>query len=129
MNDGDSAMLADFRRMLGQHGRDFVYTAAAQPDCATIRFLGRFRNAEVIWDATIMTLAHYHRSHGKQASHDRDSQFIEIDECAGVVRPIRIGLQLDHIDEPAIQKTIIVIRNYKRLHTGRHEFAYHTLQR
>ena len=36
---------------------------------------------------------------------------------------IRIGLQLERIDPQVILKTIIMVRKYRRLRTGRHEFS------
>ena len=129
MNDDESAELTRFRRTLEQQNREFIYTVPALDDCAQVRFLGRFDKRPVLWDATIMTLGHYHAKHGSQEIANRERQFIEIDDTAGDIRRIRIGLQLDHIDEPVILKTIIMVRNYKRLHTGRHEFAYRSLRR
>jgi len=35
----------------------------------------------------------------------------------------RVVLDIPRIDEPAILRTIIMIRNYKRLYPGRHEFG------
>ena len=37
--------------------------------------------------------------------------------------PIRIGLGVQRIDRPTVIKAIIMVRNYKRLRVGRHEFG------
>ena len=76
---------------------------------------------------TLGTLAHY-----RQAETDVDSAaaqalfrcpFIEIDEGVDGVYQIRVGLDLAIIDDPVIKKTIIMIRNYKRLVIGKIEFC------
>ena len=43
-------------------------------------------------------------------------------ETAGQ-RSIEVALPLACIDEPAISKTIVMIRQYRRLHEGRHEYG------
>lgn len=129
MNDGTKTTHDSFRDTLERNGTVFTYTAPAQENCAQIRFTGSFEGRPVIWDATIMTLGHRHATgSGDERAHP-DSQFIEIDEGDGDIRKIRIGLQLKCIDEQAILKTIIMIRKYKRLRTGRHEFGYTALVR
>ena len=37
--------------------------------------------------------------------------------------PITIGLNVPKLDAAVIEKTTIMIRNYKRLQTGRHEYG------
>jgi hypothetical protein len=37
--------------------------------------------------------------------------------------PLRVGLDLQRIDRPAIEKMIIMIRNYRNLRYGRHEYG------
>jgi hypothetical protein len=36
---------------------------------------------------------------------------------------LTVGLNLTAIDEPTIKKTLIMIRNFKRLKLGRHEWG------
>ena len=36
---------------------------------------------------------------------------------------LEVGLGLVAIDEPALKKTLIMIRNFKRLELGRHEWG------
>lgn len=86
-----------------------------------LRFTGPFQGKQVIWDAHLQTLAYYVREHSLQ---DQDvRQFIEIGETGELGRPINIALKLPIIDQPAVLKTIIMIRQYKRLAPGRHEFG------
>ena len=123
MNDSTKATLESFRETLERNGTGFTHTAPAQENCAQIRFIGSFEGRPVIWDATIVTLDHRHATGGGNERAHPGSQFIEIDEGEGDIRKITIGLQLERIDEQTILKTIIMVRKYKRLHTGRHEFG------
>jgi len=77
------------------------------------RFEGKFEGGPVVWDATLMTL--------REAQSQRN--FIEIGELGSAGRHIDIALDLATIDIPALRKTIIMIRNYKCLHRGRHLFG------
>jgi hypothetical protein len=129
MNDRTKTALDSFRDTLERNGTGFTHTAPTQENCAQIRFIGSFNGRPVIWDATIVTLDHHYATCSSNERAHPDSQFIEVDEGEGDIRKIRIGLQLDCIDEQAILKTIIMIRKYKRLHTGRHEFGYTSLVR
>lgn len=102
---------------------DFI-TPQHDDQCARIRFTGSFQGNPVIWHAQIMTLQYWceHASPGTTANECR--QFIDI-------RPgntpgqfaLDVALGTCRIDHPTILKTIIMIRNYKRLATGRHEFG------
>jgi hypothetical protein len=83
------------------------------------RFAGNFLGNDVIWDARLMTLAFYARKTGKR----RLQQFIEVGEPCEHGRRITIALNLLSIDEPAILKTIIMIRQYRRLSVGRHAYG------
>ena len=129
MNDSGINNVAAFRDTLEITGSDFVYTAPAEDDSVQIRFIGNFEGHPVIWEATIMALEYRHATHRPGKSPDPGKQFIEVDDHAGEIRRIRVGLQLDSIDEQAIRKTIIMIRKYKRLQTGRHVFSYRSLLR
>lgn len=73
-----------------------------------------------------MTLKHYCREHNSNngpESPNQQRQFIEISTEQKQSVPLTIGLDLPTINEPTILKTIIMIRNYKRLILGRHEFG------
>jgi hypothetical protein len=111
-----------FRARLENERADFLYMAPPQDSCAHIRFIGLFANQPVIWDAKIMTLAHADAVVEGSRHTPATQQFIDIDTEGNDIRGIRIGLSLERIDMPAILKTIIMIRKYKRLHTGYHAF-------
>jgi hypothetical protein len=83
------------------------------------RFAGKFLGEDVIWDARLITLAYYARETGKR----RLQQFIEVGESCEHGRRITIALNLPGIDEPAILKTTVMIRQYKRLSSGHHAYG------
>lgn len=76
---------------------------------------------------TLATLAHYRRAETDSVSAAAHAnftcQFIEIKEGVEGVYQIRVGLDLAEIDDAVIKKTIIMIRNYKRLVIGKIEFG------
>ena len=76
---------------------------------ARFEFIGRFDQAPVVWEARLLALGAGERE-----------QFIEIGPARGERRALTVGLALERIDPPAILKTVIMIRNYKRLRAGRH---------
>lgn len=76
---------------------------------------------------TLATLAHYRLSEPNEISTSEQKffncPFIEIKAGVEGVYQIRVGLDLAVIDESVIKKTIIMIRNYKRLAIGKIEFC------
>lgn len=84
--------------------------------CARVEFEGWFEQQPVRWNATIVTLARDGASR----------PYIEIGP--GEPGPegemeVRVGLGLHAIDSATILKTIIMLRQYKRLRRGRMEFG------
>lgn len=80
---------------------------------ARIRFAGRFEGEPVVWDALILALD----------PADDAPQYIEIGEAGPLGRRLTVGLKVPRLDAAALLKTTIMVRNYKRLRRGRHEFA------
>lgn len=77
-----------------------------------LRFQGPFEGRVVTWLATLHALA------GRGGGNH-----IEIgDDLPGGI-PIAIGLQVKRIDLPTARKAVIMIRRYKRLRRGRHEYG------
>ncbi len=77
---------------------------------AHIRFRGPFEGGEVTWEATVLSLS------------GEGDQFIEVGEPTAHGRALTVGLRVAAIDEPTLRKTVVMIRRYKRLRRGRHEF-------
>lgn len=119
----DPVTIDEFRVALADSGQDFIYTREPADDCADIRFLGTFQGADLVWDATIMTLTFYNARQARNNRPQTHRQFIDIAQSGNILRRIDIGLDLKRIDIHALLKTIIMTRKYKRLHTGRHEFG------
>lgn len=94
----------------------------ALPGRVRFTFAGRFENQDLHWDATLLALAPDPDS-GGAAGYRVVRQFIDIGELTSHGRAIVIGLGVPTIDEAVIQRTIIMVRQYKRLHPGRHEFG------
>lgn len=90
---------------------------------ARFSFAGRFQNQDVLWDTTLVTLAHYHHEQPSAPQALERFPFLEIGAETATGRVLRVALDIEQIDEPAILRTIIMIRQYKRLHEGRHEFG------
>lgn len=124
MKDTTLTGIDGFREELKLHNTGFVHTAPPQDECAHIRFIGTFDNKPVIWNATIMTNAHYSATVAAGEHEKTVKQFIDIGYSGGDVRDIEVCLDLNRIDEQVLLKTIIMVRKYKLLHTGRHNFGY-----
>ena len=83
----------------------------------------RFQNQEIVWDTTLLTLAHYLTEQPKSAQPTVRTAFMEIGDETACGRAIRVALDIPHIDEAAMLRTLTMIRHYKHLHPGRHEFG------
>lgn len=95
---------------------------------AHIRFSGRFRGEEVIWDTHISTLQECYRQAidaGKLAKNTPVElfQYIEIVPKGSTEMTLNIGIDVPVIDAPTVFKSMIMIHNYKRLRQGRHEYG------
>lgn len=104
-------------------GIEFRLLAAPTAQQAHFNFTGRFQDREVTWDTTLLTLAHYHHEQAPTAQAVERLPFLEIGAETATGRALRVALDIQQIDEPAILRTIIMIRQYKRLREGRHEFG------
>ena len=91
------------------------------PGGTTMRvcFKGRFEGREVTWIATLRALRGAGEAHDPPRS---GRNFIEVgqDTCDGI--PLNIGLDVERIDAATVRNAIIMIRQYKRLRLGRHEW-------
>jgi hypothetical protein len=109
-------------KVTGIPDRDYHLIGTPHDDHVHICFTGPFQGHQVTWDARIVTLSHAARSRPANSTAEL-RQFIEVGRDNGGTRQLRIGLNVDRIDEPAILKTIIMIRQYRRLQEGRHEYG------
>ena len=114
-----------FEEILKASNRDFLIINSEDDQACEIKFIGPFNGAPVIWLANIQTLKHYAsklREASKESGMVKMQQFLEIEPNQELFR-IDVGLNIDKIDEAAIKRTIIMVRKYKRLHIGRHEYG------
>ena len=77
-----------------------------------VRFTGPFEGQQVTWDATLIALPP-----GQQRN------FIEIGPAMEHGTLLTVGLNVGNIDLPTIRKTMMMVRQYKRLQYGRHEYG------
>ncbi|MFA7386353.1 MAG: hypothetical protein WCZ87_01690 [Thiohalobacteraceae bacterium] len=104
--------LADFKAELAASGADYQCLTALDGHAVRLRFIGHFRGREVVWNAELLALGE-----------DAATQFIEIGAPGPQGVALRVGLRGDRIDRPTLLKTLIMVRNYKRLRPGRHLFS------
>lgn len=114
-----------FDSYLADSGQDYVLVGTPQQERARVRFSGRFQGQPVVWDCEFVTLAAEYAERRKHSPGEVGGvrNFIEIGEAQSHGVPLRVGLGVACIDRPAVEKMIIMIRNYKRLHPGRHEYG------
>jgi len=77
-----------------------------------VLFIGRFQDRDVVWEMRL-------RSIGEQGK----LSFMEITPDPSGNMLLKIELAVSMIDETIIKKTIIMIRNYRRIKVGRHEWG------
>ncbi len=105
-------------------GKDYQVLDMISPAQCRIKFTGLFDKHHVVWEACIRTMQDYANDIKQVIGAPQVSlrQFIEIEQGEGCYRAL-IVLKLKEIDAAAIGRTIIMIRKYKRLHLGRHEYG------
>lgn len=101
--------VAELKARLAAGHCDYETAARHGNGSVDIRFTGPFEGREVVWAARIEVTS--------------ETQFIEIGDPDGAVFPLRIGLNLAVIDDPALAKAVVMVRQYKRLRRGRYEFG------
>lgn len=118
----DFPQVETFRNRLQKLGADFVCTMPLPATSTSVSFLGPFQGQTVLWNMTLATLQYFRINESGNISVTDAGKygrpFIEIDAGHDGVFNIQVGLDLEQIDEPVIKKTIIMIRNYKRLALG-----------
>lgn len=117
-------LVKQLEQELTQQGSDYLIDQR-EDDACLLRFIGPFEGQPVVWQTQLQTLHKFAEEYRKRTG-TKDSlklrQFIDMDKQQDNYR-LQIGLNLDKIDDAAILRTIIMIRQYKRLHMGRHEYG------
>ena len=88
---------------------------------AHIKFTGPFQDKIVTWDTHFFTLKGYIAQ--ENIKNTELKQFIEIQPVRADVMKLTVALNIDAITNPNIQKMIIMIKQYKNLSVGRHEYG------
>jgi hypothetical protein len=117
-------LVRQLEQELTQKGSDYLIDQR-EDDACLLRFIGHFDGKPVVWHTELQTLRKFADDYRKRtATNDllRLRQFIDMDKQQEHYR-LQIGLNLDKIDDAAILRTIIMVRQYKRLHMGRHEYG------
>lgn len=78
-----------------------------------LRFRGPFEGREIMWDARFVTRRHS----------GAECNSIEIGAEGPHGRCLTVVLDVSCFDAPTVSKAIIMMRQYKRLRRGRHEFG------
>ncbi len=116
-----------FRADLQKLDSDFICSTSLPDASVCVSFLGPFQGRTVLWNLTLSTLKHYRDMLAKEIPPSESGSgirpFMEIKKGSNGVYPLTVCLDLAAIDEPVIKKTIIMMRNYKRLALGRMEFG------
>lgn len=108
-------------------GADFICATTLPATSAAVLFLGLFQGRVVVWNMTLSTLKHLKKIVDEVTEASRQplsrQSFIEIATGKDDVFPLQVVLDVAAIDEAVIKKSIIMIRNYKRLAVGRIDFG------
>jgi len=88
---------------------------------AHIKFDGPFQGKMVTWNTYFFTFDGYHSKH-KMAT-PVFKQFIDVKPAQSNTMELTVVLNIAEINKPNIQKMMIMIKQYKNLTTGRHEYG------
>lgn len=114
------ASLQAFRRRLAAAAADYLLCAQDEVGgWAEFRFVGPFQGRDVIWNARLSVLPL------SAEGSPPPRQFIEVTPRDALHYDLEVGLAVCRIDRATILKTIMMIRQYKRLRLGRHVFGRH----
>lgn len=93
-----------------QHGIRYTLLEPLRAERARFSFSGPFENREIRWDATLVALG-------------SGRSYIDIGAEALGGRVVHVGLAIPAIDAAVVLRAIVMLRQYKRLRVGRHEFG------
>jgi hypothetical protein len=85
-----------------------------------LRFRGPFEGREITWDGQLFTLAAWRQHHPHS---DVRQNFIEVGEESPQGIALTVVLDVPQIDLPTVRKTMMMVRQYKRLRRGRHLYG------
>lgn len=119
--------IKQFKQALSAKAQDYVLRSTLPTDNAQVWFIGKLNDEEILWHATFQTSASYYSDSPNNDALGTDAtaekSFISVGATQQGVAKLHVVLAVDTIDEPTIKKAIIMVRNYKRLAVGRHDFG------
>jgi len=105
-------------KQLAKRQDDFLITDSNNTQSKSFTFTGSLHGKAIIWNTQLSTLQSIARANNVK----QYQQFIHIHNERDCYR-LEIGLYLKQIDLAAIKRTIIMIRHYKNLRHGRHQYG------
>ena len=117
--------LEQVRTVLLEKAAEYLLLSTLPTNCAHVKFMGRFEGQEVLWDMQLYTLERYAQAleaARMQVSPDLRGLMQVAPESTQVFQ-LSIALRVPVIDVPTIQKTILMIRSYRKLSIGVHTWG------
>jgi len=99
--------------------QSYLIEGALPASHVALQFEGGFGGEDVIWHATLTAMSEY--AENNEVAEDPE-QFIDVQIIDNVYQ-IEIVLNVKQIDRAIVEATIIMIRKYKRLQPGRHQYG------
>lgn len=120
MPDHAANQVEQLRAALAAKGEDFALLSGLPDTWAHVQFIGRFEGREVAWDMRLYTLARYQQERddlpAASAASLRGLMHIEL--VSESLCQLEVALKVAAIDASTILKTIVMMRNYRRLRVG-----------
>ena len=88
---------------------------------AHLTFTGPFLGKTVTWDTDFYTLDEF-KSHEKIANNCKKG-LIEIQPLKDDIMKLTVALNITKVNKPNIEKMMIMIKQYRNLSVGRHEYG------
>ena len=86
-----------------------------------IQFDGDFQGKTVTWNTDFFTLSGYNAD--KNIQDTKMKQFIQIEPTNSSTMKLTVVLNISEVNKPNIYKMMIMIKQYKNLSFGRHEYG------
>lgn len=111
--------IQQLHKALQKTDKDYLLHGSLPANRIELTFEGTFNQQPVVWNASISTMAEYARHH---VVAEDPKQFIDIRQVNDTYC-IDICLNINQLDKAAVERTIIMVRKYKRLRLGKHEYG------
>ncbi len=108
------------RKILIKQNQPFLLNSQLPSPCAQLQFEGIFNGVPVVWNARVRTMDDCMLQHTDDNIDPK--QYIKI-KASNEGYQLEVGLHVRQIDLAVLERTIIMIRKYKRLQIGCHLFG------